>query len=208
MVKFLQVFALLLCLLPASLATAEEVAQPDDQYKPYLTVFVAAGTSEAKQLDAWFSTDPELRKIRDVCHYQVIDTRSPMYRERYAKTCPVTPMIRLQTSSDGVLLELKGMPKAAYVIVRAVKHKLMWLLTGKRKGDQCPGGRCHPKKDQPDEDTARQDPPAQPLDPPQDAIAPEEQSFPWLALVCLCITGSVVSGGLGLAYQYRETYRS
>lgn len=66
------------------------VALPQDQETAYLTLFGDRNDPKFRAMVRWFETDATLVAIKNQTHYNVISSDTPMYRERYASTVPVS----------------------------------------------------------------------------------------------------------------------
>lgn len=87
---------------------SQRVELPHDADKFYLTIFGDTSTDEVKDMVTWFDTNDELKAVKSISHFNVIDSNTPMYKERYANSTPGLPCIRLQTSDRKKLVELSG----------------------------------------------------------------------------------------------------
>lgn len=72
---------------------------PQDGNKLYVTVIGDSADSKTQKVVGWFSTNPELRNIRAKTHFNVIPTKTELFRERYAATVTSNCVACLATAS-------------------------------------------------------------------------------------------------------------
>lgn len=168
---------------------AEEqiVSLPQDQNKPYLTVFGSPADPKFKAINAWFKSNENLVAIKDQTHFNSIATTSAMYRERYAKGARTLPCVRLQTADGEPIVELAGrdVPMTGEALAKALNRAASDAECFRRHRECTPPDR---------------DPEPQPLPPdvtPDNPLVPQEPKTPWLLVLGLTVVG-------GLAALVRE----
>jgi hypothetical protein len=151
--------------------------RPDDSAKPYITVF---GTgSRHSEVVNWFDTNEELRTLKAQAHFNVIDTNSAMFKQRYASTTPNKLTIRFQDANGSITHETSDLPLSAEAFIKQTNQ-----------------AECFRRR-QPTPPPQR-DPEPQPLAPLP--VKPAAR-FPWLLLGILTTAGAVA----GAAIQWRKT---
>jgi hypothetical protein len=94
---------------------------PQDQNKPYLTVFGESNDSRYKTVKSWFDTNETLIAIKNQTHFNTISTNSVEFREDYAACTPPTLVVRMQAPGvDQPVVELVGaqVPMTADALAR------------------------------------------------------------------------------------------
>jgi hypothetical protein len=71
---------------------------PQDANKFYLTVMGNKNDKKYQQILAWLDSEPQLKNIKLQCHFNPITTDMQIYGEKYKKTVPALPCIRMQQS--------------------------------------------------------------------------------------------------------------
>lgn len=77
-------------------STADADAKLPEADKVYLTVFGDGRDARFKTVVEWMKRAPLLQRLRAETHFHTIDTRSPLFQQRYAKTTPRALHVRLQ----------------------------------------------------------------------------------------------------------------
>jgi hypothetical protein len=173
---------------------------PQDGNKLYVTVIGDSADSKTQKVVGWFSTNPELRNIRAKTHFNVIPTKTELFRDRYAATVAETPCIRVQDADGVVLYQCSGdkVPYSAEATAKAINTQC-WERWRQRHQPKpivepapVPAPEPEPVVVQPD-------------------VEPEpepEASFPWGWLVGLVGAGLAVGGLIGFIREYKKLYRS
>jgi hypothetical protein len=157
---------------------------PDTTATPYVTIFGHGPRYE--QLVKSYSTNPELKRLKDSSHFAAIDTASTLFKERYAASTNGSLVIRIQDANGNVLHEVAdgNIPLSAEALIRQTNSAQCF---GRRR---CPDGNC----------PAPLDPDAQPLPPP--GPAHPQSRFPWSILLGLTAVGA----GLGVVKEWKSLY--
>lgn len=205
---------------PVSGVLAEDrvVNLPNDSGKWYLSVVGNARNAQYQTIMKWFSQDIPLRKLKAQVHFCPIESSSAIYKARYAPNVKGLPTVRLQNSQGTVIYEAAGKnlpfsPQSLYGAFAGSVSKAegRLILPWRRNYDRrflCPTPRPTPAPaPAPDPDFGL-DPEPQPIDNGgepdfEDVPAPAQSNLPpiWLMLVTF-----VVSAGVGLAIEWKDTY--
>lgn len=104
---------------------ARVVNLPQDGDKLFLTIAGNPANAKYQQLNAWFKSDANLISIKNETHFNSLATNSVMFKERYAKTTPVTPIVRLQSPDGTPLYEAVGadIPATPAALASAINLK-------------------------------------------------------------------------------------
>jgi len=148
---------------------------PEDGKKWYISVF-----SDNPEHDKWFATDSHLKHIKGQVHYRWYGSRSAEYKERYAKSTPKLPCIRLQNAAGQVVYNVVGVGPAvtnvpatsrllSYGLFDAIReHRTAAMQNNCGPNRNCPNNNCRPAP-------APVDPEPQPLTPDEiPTIVPNE----------------------------------
>ena len=84
------------------------ISLPQDQQKPYVTVFGDPHDEQFRQLVTWFDRHETLNDLKRKSHFATMPTDSTMFATRYASTVNQLPCIRIQSASGEVLCQLSG----------------------------------------------------------------------------------------------------
>jgi hypothetical protein len=77
--------------------------QPKPPQKKYQIALFVGSDAKSQQLLDWFNRDRQLRKLRDVCEFQVYTESNALYRTRFAQIVPADqfPVVLFQDSTGG-----------------------------------------------------------------------------------------------------------
>lgn len=179
---------------------------PKDQGKWYLSIVGQANDSQYQTILKWFQTDADLYRLRQQVHYIPVTTDKAVYETRYKTNISGLPTVRLQNSEGVVIYEAAGknLPFTPEGLYGAFANDVA-------KAQRCPilpwrrNHNCPTPSPQPDPDpNPAPDPEPGPID---DGGAPDlpvpQSSLPplWLMLTTL-----LVSAGIGVGVQWRDTY--
>jgi hypothetical protein len=169
---------------------------PQDQFKPYLTLFGDRHDPKFKSMVKWFDKNKTLTELRDQTHYNVIYSDTRLYRDRYAEAVPILPCVTLQSIADREpVAEFAGLnvPMTADALAKG--------LNTRAKASQCFKGRRQSAPDEDEEDVAPYavDPPPQPLS--------AEPSVKRLSGSIILLILAIVGGVLGAVKHFSDEYR-
>jgi len=170
---------------------------PADQGKWHVSVIGNPRDAKYQMVKGWFDSHPSLKHLKDQTHFHPITTTSTMYRDRYAKSTPKVPCVRIQSGDGQVMYQVCGqdVPMSADALDQAIRTELF------RRRRCCPSPEPGPGPEPP----AVPDPEPQPLDqvgPPNVAPEPVSTMPPWWLLMGLLVVGA----GAGVAAKWKETY--
>ena len=169
----------------------EQVVElPQDQFKPYITVFGNPSDARYQAVVKWFDTNQTLATIKDGTHFNVIPTNSVMFRDRYAATTPNALVVRLQAVDvDQPIVELVGnqVPMTADALANHLNSTASSAECFRRQ-------RCEP--------APNTDPKPQPLSPPAPPVAKSGPIWPCIVAV---IVSSLGCFGIGIAREWRKS---
>jgi hypothetical protein len=196
------------------LAEERVVNLPNDAGKWYVSVVGNVNDSRYNEIVGWFSTNANLKKLKDQVHFCQVTTNTAIYKERYAANIKSLPAVRMQKADGTVIYEAAGknLPMTAaglngalatgVLTAEGIKPVLPWRRDMEKK---CPGP-CPTPDTQPQPDIDL-DPDAQPLDDNSAPIIDEqsvESSVQWAWLPMLCFAGFLI----GVACNYsRQLYQ-
>jgi hypothetical protein len=172
---------------------------PADQGKWHISVVGNPRSAKYQTVKGWFDSHPSLKHLKAQTHFHPIATTTAMYRDRYAKSTPKVPCVRIQSADGKVMYQVCGqnIPMSADALDQAIRTELF-----RRR-------RCRPSpqpQPQPQPEPQPQpDPTPQPLDhvgPPDVAPEPKSGLPPWWLLVGLAVLGA----GAGVVAKWKETY--
>ena len=174
---------------------AEEkvVTLPQDQEKPYLTLFGDRNDPKFRAMVKWFDGNDTLVGIKNQTHFTVIYSDMPMYRERYASTMPALPCVRLQAvDEDQPVAEFWGanVPMSADALARGLSTSATNAECFRRRHEN----HCQPRPE------PQPDPAPQPITPPPPA--PKPYDLTWVILAALGLAGLVA----GAAKHFSDVY--
>ena len=185
------------------------VKLPQDQEKMYLTLFGDRSDPRFDEISNWFNTNKNLAGVKNQTHFQVIYTDSTMFKQRYAKTVPATPCIRLQEANGHTVYQVSGknIPMSADAVLNGVKTKTERIFNRR----SYPDGNCPWSQPAPQPAPAPLDDPApQPLEPViQVDVVPQPDTtdgYPWGLLALSIGAGLVGGGGVATAKKVKEKY--
>jgi hypothetical protein len=191
------------------LAEERVINLPSDQGKWYISVVGDAANPQYQTIIKWFDTNAHLKNLKNRVHFCPVTTDSAVYRERYASNVKGLPTVRFQQPNGIVIYEAAGtnLPFTAEGLYGAMANSIdkaqgRPILPWRRNHVHpcpCPGP-------QPDPSPGPVDPEPQPLDPPVDPVEPPIDTQSDLPPVWLMALVLVLSAGLGIGMQWRETY--
>jgi hypothetical protein len=192
MKRFVLALAMACIALPALAVepTMERVVNlPQDANKPYLTIAGKSTDAKYVQVASWFKSNDALVSIKNESHFNALTTESVMFKARYAKTMPVTPIVRLQSPDGVVVFEAKGseIPANASGLASAIAVKT----------EGCPWRR---RRCEPEQEEAAPQEEAQPIVAPEPA-KPEPAGVHIGVLLAVIGVSLAVGAGIG-AIQY------
>jgi hypothetical protein len=181
---------------------------PQDQDKPYLTVFGNANDSRYNSVKAWFNTNETLIAIKNQTHFNTIPTNSVEFREDYAACTPPTLVVRLQAPGvDQPIVELVGaqVPMTADALARHLNTQASHAECFRRKA---------PKNQQNQvvivNPGQNGDPAPQPLPSPTKPGKPAlKKAAPlWPLSVGLTVLAAIVGAFFGIRHEWKAKYVS
>lgn len=179
---------------------AEEriVTLPQDQEKPYLTLFGDRSNPKFRDMVKWFQTNDLLVGIKDQTHFNVIYSDTAMYRDRYAASVSALPCVRLQAVGEAEpVVEFAGVhvPMTADALAKGLNTSASSAECFRRRRC-CPQPAPAPPLDV--------DPAPQPIDtPPPPVPTPSKpRNLTWHLLAVLGVLGL----GLGAAKHFSDVY--
>jgi hypothetical protein len=173
---------------------------PQDQNRPYLTIFGDPRDARFQEIVTWFETQHTLIEFKRQTHYNVITTDSVLYRDRYADTVDQLPLIRLQTANvDDEAIEFKGnsIPMSADALGKGLNTKASQVECFRRRPKNQNVIIVNPQPDNVAPPYVSPGP--QPLPP---SPAPSAARVPWLFLGILFLVGGVA----GAIKHFRDIY--
>jgi len=199
------------------LAEERVVNLPQDSAKWYVSVVGSANDARYNGVVGWFSTNTNLKKLKDQVHFCQVTSDTAIYKDRYAANVKGLPTVRVQKPDGVVVYEASGknLPMTAeglYGVIagavntaQGIRPILPWRRDMERR---CPGpGPCPSPNPSPD---PQPDPEPQPIDdggPPILDDPPVESAIPWGLLPPLCLAGLVVGVACGYGKQlYRKLH--
>jgi hypothetical protein len=185
---------------------------PNDGGNWYLTLYGDPADPEYQELKSWLRTNSVLIDFRKQVHYNEVSNKHPRY-QRYAKTMPGLPCIRLQNSRGVVVSEFwdDNIPLTGEALVQGIKgdmqDKTSWgCLRRRRNPSPCPTPDTTPTPKPQPVPTPIDTPPKFEPDPepdPEVKPAPEPTpSFPWL----LALLSAVIGGTIGVVQGYQDEH--
>lgn len=177
--------------------TEERVVNlPQDQFKPYLTLFGDRDDSKFKAMVKWFDENKTLVELKDQTHYNVIYSDTRLYHDRYSKAVPVLPCVTLQSVADR-----EPVARFAGLNVPMTADALAKGLNTRAKASQCFRDRRQAVDDEGEDEVAPYavDPPPQPL-----SAEPTVKRFSGSVILVIL---AVVGGVLGAAKHFSDEYR-
>lgn len=163
---------------------------PQDQLKPYLTIFGNPNDSRYQAVQKWFDTNPTLASLKNGCHYNVISTNSVLFRDRYSATTPNALVVRLQAVDvESPIVELVGnqIPMTADALANHLNTTASSAECFRRQ-------RCQPQPNA--------DPAPQPLSPPAPPVAKSGPIWPCIVAVIVSALGCF---GIGISREWRKS---
>jgi hypothetical protein len=212
-------FACLLALTTAALAddlraernygvkqNAEEriISLPQDQGRWFVTLFGDPRDARFQDLQRWFQNHTGLKHLRSQTHFNIYSTDNIRYRQRYAKTMPGLPCVRVQTNKGVVASEfwsdyIPMSPDALYAGIRGdLADKASWGCLRKRRC--CPRPRPQPEPEPVPEPEPQPEPEPEPEPQPPELPTKPVSRFPWL----LTILAGLIGGGIGFYQGWRD----
>jgi hypothetical protein len=187
------VLAVILCL-AASVAFAEQITNlPQDQNKWYISVVGDTNDATYQTVLGWFDANPDLKSLKDQCHWCPVTIDNPMYTDRYAPTTKALPMVRVQDAQGNILAEIAGknIPSTGERLYNAIGVQVEFRLPH-LKHRRHPQPKPEPPRPQP-VIVVHVDPPPQPL---SDGGSPQirvRHVCVALAMICLvCLAAGII----------------
>jgi hypothetical protein len=180
------------------------ITLPQDQGQWYVSVFGNLTDTKYKQVKEWFRSHPGLINLRGQVHYNEYIENGPRY-QRYAKTMPGLPCIRVQNSKGKVISEFWGeyIPLSSASLYRGICKDMSKVKAVKTGGPlRCLKRKCCPNRNPPEPEPTPEPTPTTDTPPVVDTPPVTQGSFPWLLLGLSIVTG----GGIGVAQGYREQH--
>jgi len=193
------------------LAEERVVNLPQDSGKWYISVVGDVNDPRYNEVVGWFTTNPNLKKLKDQVHFCRVRTGTAIYNERYASNVEGLPTVRMQKPDGVVVYEAAGesIPMSAAGLngalagavneAQGIRPILPWRREMERR---CPGPCPAPNPDP----APMPDPEPQPIDNggglPE--VDPVESPVEWAWLSVLCLVGFV--GGASACYG-RQLYQ-
>lgn len=191
------------------LAEERVINLPADQGKWYVSVVGNATNAQYQTIVRWFDTNAHLKNLKTRIHFCLVITGTAIYQERYASNVKGLPTVRFQQPNGVVIYEAAGnnLPFTAEGLYGAMADSINKVqgrsILPWRRNHVCPGP-CPGPGPQPDP----VDPEPQPIDPeppitPEPPIDPVQSDLPPIWLMALVL---IVSAGIGVGVQWRDTY--
>lgn len=196
---------------PAGVKLAEEriVNLPQDHGKWYVSVIGDPQDARYREITNWFRTNSDLKLLKDRNHFNAINTDSKMYVERYKKTVPATPCVRIQAPDGQVFYQVSGnsIPFSAEALSQSISQGV--VTNWGTKNRNCGPFRCRPRPQPEPAPAPDGDPDPQPIDDVnvQPDVLTNRSDWPSpLALGLSIFAGLLIGGGAGVAAQYRKEH--
>ena len=186
----------------------EQVIQlPTDAGKWYVSLFGDPDDPRFRELQEWFQSHEGLAHLREQVHWNIYTTDSVRYKQRYAKSMPGLPCVRVQTHQGVTASEFWAdyIPMTAAGLYNGIREdisdKASWGCLRRRRCRPCPNNEPCPA---PEPEPAPILEPAEPIEEQAPILPPEPKSGlpPWWAIVGLGVLGA----GAGVAAKWKETY--
>jgi hypothetical protein len=177
--------------------TEERVVNlPQDQFKPYLTLYGDRDDPKFRAMVRWFEDNKTLVELKDQTHYNVIYSDTRMYRDRYSEAIPVLPCVTLQSIADR-----KPVAQFAGLNIPMTADALAKGLNSRARASQCFRERRQAVDDEDQEEVAPYavDPPPQPLS--------AEPAVKRLSGSIILLILAIVGGVLGAVKHFSDEYR-
>jgi hypothetical protein len=200
---------------------------PQDADKWFVSVVGAPGNKQYSQLIQWFDNNEKLYKLRAQVHFWNVPFGSKAF-ERYRDNVTDLPLIRVQQSDGYVVFEARGeeIPSTSdqlYVDIAVSAEQAMagdvvteWpilrrpLLPYRRHNDRLRdenNDTCPTPGPLPEPPYLAPVPPDLGLVGPPDLEEPKRAGMPGIVTVGLILASLLGGGGLGLANQWKKTYK-
>lgn len=148
-----------------------------------------------RKLMAWFEYDPGILSVRGQTHSHVYTTKHRLFRERYRKTVPVLPAVRVQQPDGKVLYQVsdKAIPASPGQLADEMAGCLFKNRKKRRNPEPAPT---------PDVDVDVDVVPVPPIPDviPDVSVQPE---FPWLLLVIAVL----ISAAVPVIVHFKNAFR-
>lgn len=170
--------------------TKERVLElPRDSNRLFVTVFGNPKDAKYQDVKQWFKDVPELDSIRRQTHFNAIDTTSPDFKSKYAKTVPAAPLIRVQTATGGVVYQVSGqnLPMSGEALSKSMNTKLFNCWRKRHQEEE--------KVEPIDEDEGWDDDESFP---DTDPVTPDDEISPMVVLVLSALAGFMLMATLTL----------
>jgi hypothetical protein len=101
---------------------------PQDAHKFYVTIFGSLKDQKYKDIVSWFETNDQLKNYKSQTHFGKIDTTMKIYGERYEKTVPALPCIRVQQADGKTLFQASGknVPVSAEALAKGMSTECIF----------------------------------------------------------------------------------
>ena len=202
------------------LAEERVINLPADQGKWYVSVVGDATNVQYQTIVQWFDTNAHLKNLKNRVHFCPVTIGLAVYQERYASNVKGLPTVRFQQPNGVVIYEAAGnnLPFTAEGLYGAMadsinKMQIRPILLPWRRNHGCPGPCPGPQPDpldpiDPLDPYDPVDPEPQPIIPeppisPEPPIDPVQSDLPPILLMALVL---IVSAGIGVGVQWRDTY--
>lgn len=170
---------------------------PQDQHKFYLTIMGSKKDKKYQEVLSWFETEPQLKNMKRQTHFNPIDTSMQIYAERYEKTVPALPCIRVQQADGKTLFQASGenVPMSAEALAKGMSTECIFRW---RRNRPQPNPDADPA---PNPDTDGEDPDEEGDDAEPDTIGPKAAPKPddnhWMTVlgIIAAVTGGLTLGG-------------
>lgn len=179
---------------------------PQDDYKPYLTVFGKSTDPRYQELVKSFEQNPTLKAIKDQTHFNAISTDGVMF-SRYAHENPAALAVKFQAVNDDketytTIVHLVGdqIPMSADALAKALNREARSAECFRRQRQIIINNENNNNLASPEVD-----PEPQPLSPSKPPVKPAKEVPHWPGVV-LAIAGFCVGGVLGLRKWWAQTY--
>ena len=81
---------------------------PADQGKWHVSVVGNPCDAKYQTVKGWFDSHPSLKHLKAQTHFHPIATTTAIYRDRYAKSTPKVPCVRIQSADGKVQYQVCG----------------------------------------------------------------------------------------------------
>lgn len=101
---------------------------PQDANKFYVTIFGSKKDQKYNDIVSWFDTNDQLKNFKSQTHFQKITTDMQIYGEKYEKTVPALPCIRVQQANGKTLFQASGknVPVSAEALAKGMSTECIF----------------------------------------------------------------------------------